>query len=165
MPVIQPPDPVWTGAGNRAAWILPYRHYRIYHTLVGVLDATVSELEVQPYPTEYAPAQVVGTGGNGRTIRAGYPTATWYFPQLTLGQFDQILTPWHYAERQNAGRLYIITRTDVLVSYTHPTSGHQELRYNAPIFYAYVRDLTYETGPGVVKQVQVNFGHLEIAVS
>lgn len=159
------PDPTWTGSGNKNAWVEQYKPYRIHWSNLAGLDASITGrdavLENQPHPTDYFPAKIVATGGNGRPIRMGYPTAVWYFSTMTAGQMHQLFTARDYANAQYGGLLYIVTRTDNNTLTTNAVSGWQQLQYSYATFRCYMRDITYETKHDYYyQQVKVEFSHL-----
>lgn len=157
-------DPIWTGVGNRQAWVEEYKPYRI-HWLNGAqgVDGADAVLDCQPHPTEYRPAQAVASSGNGATIRVGWATAVWHFDRLTAGQMKQLLDARDNAITLNHGFVFIVTATDLIDEYTDAVSGFKTVRPTYYKFRCAIWDITYTTAPNYTyTDVTVEFRHLEL---
>lgn len=154
-------DAQWVGVGNPFAWKV-YKPYSI-SWLQADLVSGAAIMDAQPSESEYYPAEVIGTSGDGRPIMAGWPKAVWVFDYpLNAGQMNQL---W-FARNQAVGGptqplVYITTRVDDVVQALDLTTGFNENEYAYMNFKAFMQPIEYRTrGRYRFDAVKCTFTHL-----
>jgi hypothetical protein len=130
---------------------------------VSGIDGSDAVLDIQPFPVDYRPAKAVATGGNGKTIRVGWATATWHFAGLPAPHMQQLFTARDNALTLNDGLCYIVTATDTISLQLDSVSGWQTTRPVYSKFSASIWDITWEEkGNYAYSNVVVEFRHLKL---
>ena len=156
-------DAQWLGTGNPYAWQQPVKPYALSWVAADLI-INAATMDAQPSSSEYYPAEVVATGGDGRPILAGWPRAVWVFDYpLNAGQMNQIL----FTRNQAVGGpyqpvVYITTRVDDVVETLDLTTGFHENQFTYANFKAFMLPVEYETRARYrFVNVRVTFTHLE----